>query len=149
MLRDVIPGQDDAALHHLLAFSLGFPTPTKIEQGFARYRHEPGWHLLGYEVSSGLAGSIGLQLTAPGKAVIHHIAVLPSHRGQGIGRQMVQQVWARFGLHRLTAETDAEAVEFYRRCGFAITNLGEVYPGTERFACELTAIRWAELSNLH
>lgn len=128
-------------LRRLLAFSIGFPDTTKVEQRLARYRHEPNWYLLGYEANHRLVGSIGLKLIAPGEAVMQHIAVIPAYRNQGIGRRMVRQVWVRFGLHRLTAETDAEAVEFYRRCGFAIASLGEVYPGTERFACTLTDIR--------
>lgn len=61
---------------------------------------------------------------------------------------MVRQAWARFGLHRLIAKTDAEAAGFYRCCGFAITSLGEVYPGVERFDCVLTAARLAGLPGL-
>lgn len=38
-------------------------------------------------------------------------------------------------LHHLDAETDADAVDFYRRCGFAVESLGERYPGVERFRC--------------
>ncbi|WP_268921683.1 hypothetical protein [Metabacillus sediminilitoris] len=36
----------------------------------------------------------------------------------------------------ITAETDKEAVVFYRNYGFKITSLGEKYPGVERFLCE-------------
>ncbi|NYE04281.1 ribosomal protein S18 acetylase RimI-like enzyme [Bacillus niacini] len=34
------------------------------------------------------------------------------------------------------AETDSDAVEFYRKYGFKITSLGEKYPGVERLLCE-------------
>lgn len=36
----------------------------------------------------------------------------------------------------VSAETDADAVEFYRKYGFKIKSLGEKYPGVERFLCE-------------
>lgn len=36
----------------------------------------------------------------------------------------------------IVAETDDEAVDFYRRYGFFITSLGEKYPGVERFLCQ-------------
>jgi len=36
----------------------------------------------------------------------------------------------------IVAETDYEAVDFYRRYGFVITSLGEKYPGVERFLCQ-------------
>jgi ribosomal protein S18 acetylase RimI-like enzyme len=137
MLRDAIPSQDDAILRQLPWFSVGYPDDAKIEQRFAQYRGETDHRLLAYEVDGRILGSVGLVLTAPGEAVIRNIAVLPAHRGQGIGRQLVRQVWARFALRRLTAETDAGAVGFYRRCGFAIASLGEKWPGTERFECVL------------
>ena len=35
-----------------------------------------------------------------------------------------------------TAETDKDAVDFYRKLGFSVTSLGEKYPGVERFHCE-------------
>jgi hypothetical protein len=35
------------------------------------------------------------------------------------------------------AETDADAVDFYRAIGFAVENLGERYPGVERRRCRL------------
>jgi ribosomal protein S18 acetylase RimI-like enzyme len=143
MLRDAIPGQDDAILRQLLMYSIGYPDDARIERRYAEYRDEADRCLLAFEVDGRVLGSVGLQLAAPGEAVIRNIAVLPEHRGQGIGRAMVRQVWARYALHRLNAETDTAAVGFYRRCGFAITSLGEKWPGTERFDCELGAARTA------
>jgi ribosomal protein S18 acetylase RimI-like enzyme len=141
MLRDAIPGRDDAILRQLLAYSVGYPTPETIERRFLQYRDEPDRRLLAYEAEGRIVGSIGLVHTAPGEAAIRNIAVLPEWRGRGIGRQIVREVWARFALHRLCAETDAGAVGFYRRCGFAITSIGEKWPGTERFDCVLAASR--------
>jgi len=40
-------------------------------------------------------------------------------------------------LTYLEAETDAEAVKFYKKMGFQIQSLGEKYPGIERFHCYL------------
>lgn len=36
---------------------------------------------------------------------------------------------------RIKAETDKDAVGFYKKNGFSITSLGEKYPGVERFEC--------------
>ena len=73
--------------------------------------------------------------------MIRHIAVLPSRRGQGIGRDLIDAAVAGLDLHSVTAETDGEAVGFYRRCGFTVRSLGERYRGTERFACALAVAR--------
>jgi hypothetical protein len=37
------------------------------------------------------------------------------------------------GRRRSPAETDRDALEFYRAYGFAVQNLGEKYPGTIPF----------------
>lgn len=55
--------------------------------------------------------------------------------GRGIGRAMIAQTSARFGLSELAVETDTEAVEFYKRCRFEVQSLGEKYAGIERFYC--------------
>lgn len=38
MLREAIPGKVEAALRQLLAFSIGFPDPVKVEHRLARLR---------------------------------------------------------------------------------------------------------------
>jgi ribosomal protein S18 acetylase RimI-like enzyme len=56
----------------------------------------------------------------------------------GVGKSLVQEAIARRHAKVVLAETDAEAIDFYIRCGFAVISLGENYPGVERFAC-----RWS------
>lgn len=51
---------------------------------------------------------------------------------------MIEQVVQDEGLCELEAETDLEAVDFYRKCGFTVATLGEKYPGVQRFSC-----RWS------
>lgn len=38
--------------------------------------------------------------------------------------------------HIIIAETDDEAVGFYRKCDFEVNNLGEKYPNVIRYECE-------------
>ena len=66
---------------------------------------------------------------------MQHIAVLAASRRRGIGSALVSHVFDRFNLDELVAETDADAVGFYERRGFAVHSLGEKYPGVERFRC--------------
>jgi ribosomal protein S18 acetylase RimI-like enzyme len=126
---------DDPNVISLLAFSVGSPTPEQLRTVTARYREQAQWRLLGIEQSGILAGCIGLELTMGTCAVIHNIAVAIEFRGRGFGRAMIEAVAKQFQLGELVAETDVDAVEFYRRCGFEITSLGERYPGVERFRC--------------
>jgi ribosomal protein S18 acetylase RimI-like enzyme len=94
--------------------------------------------LYGWMDNDAVTGLIGIRQTAPQVAEILHLAVAEGHRLQGIGRRMVEAVIAQHQLAELTAETDKDAVDFYRRCGFVVTSRGQLYPGVERFLCTRT-----------
>lgn len=139
MLRELQLPQDAIAGRTLLALCIGAPTADATARLWSRYHTEPTWHLLGREQSGRLIGIVGIELTAPNAATIHHLAVAPEERRSAVGRQLLAGVAQRYALRELTAETDRDAVGFYRCCGFTITSLGEKYPGVERFRC-----RWRE-----
>lgn len=50
---------------------------------------------------------------------------------------MIDELLMLEHLTELIAETDRDAVEFYRKYGFEIHSLGEKYPGVDRFHCRL------------
>ena len=135
MLVDLRPRLDEPAVRDLLAQSDGNPTPAKLDALAAHYRATDDRPLLGVDTGHGLAGCIGLALGADGSAVVQHIAVAPAAQRQGLGRSLIESVAALYELTGLSAETDRDAVDFYRRCGFDVASLGEIYPGTERFRC--------------
>ena len=70
-------------------------------------------------------------------AEILHIALDEHKRNCGNGRKIIDELFELENLTELTAETDHDAVEFYRRYGFEIHSLVEKYPGVERFHCRL------------
>ncbi|WP_293912685.1 GNAT family N-acetyltransferase [Deinococcus sp.] len=115
----------------LLALSV-YPDPARLERARRQYQERGHW-LLGLEEGGHVVGLIGLELTGPGRATIQHIGVRPDCRNQGTGRKLIDGAIIQLGLDTLQAETDADAARFYERCGFAVTSLGEVYPGVERF----------------
>ncbi|ENB9401969.1 GNAT family N-acetyltransferase [Bacillus sp. CD3-5] len=80
---------------------------------------------------------IGIEIIGANKAEICHIAVAPKYRYKGIALQMIKEVVRIHQLTYLEAETDDEAVEFYKKIGFQVKSLGEKYPGIERFYCYL------------
>lgn len=131
------PRLDDSSVRELLSLCIAFPTSSKIESLCGQYRTDDARHLLGIEKNGDVIACIGFRLEALHHAVINCIAVDPSYRHQGIGEALIQAVFTQFQLQSLVAETDADAVGFYRQCGFEITSLGEMYPGVERFHCVL------------
>ena len=53
---------------------------------------------------------------------------------------MILETSSNYNLQEIIAETDKDAVAFYRKVGFKIQSIGEKYPGTERFLCKLTSV---------
>jgi len=65
--------------------------------------------------------------------------VIPELRLRGIAKEMIDCVIDKHKIKTLFAETDMDAVGFYRKCGFSINSLGEKYPGTERYKCVIAS----------
>ena len=86
-----------------------------------------------------LEGVIVVSFLDQSKIEIVGIAVDLSARNKGVGSYMINQVVNEYGSLSVKAETDNEAVGFYRKNGFKITELFEIY-GDEtvvRYRCEL------------
>lgn len=86
-----------------------------------------------------LVGVIGIDAPAEDVEVITQIAVARASRQMGIGRAMIDDAMRDLSFRVLQAETDDDAVGFYRSCGFQVRSLGEKYPGVERYLCERQA----------
>ena len=62
-----------------------------------------------------------LTVVAEGEGMIARIAVLPSHRGKGLGRHLVQELETmgrNDGLHTLCLEPHAHLEDFYHALGY-------------------------------
>ncbi|WP_342534647.1 GNAT family N-acetyltransferase [Lysinibacillus sp. FSL K6-0057] len=109
----------------------------KVDREYPLYIENPERVLYGYTIEQDLVGCIGIVKGEANRCEIKHIAVSPVFRGKGIGREMIRHVEEHHAFSSIYAETDQEAVLFYKNLGFHITSLGENYPGVERFACLL------------
>ncbi|KOF10037.1 hypothetical protein AC739_11825 [Planococcus glaciei] len=115
---------------------LGYATSSgQAEKAYEGYMAAANHRLYGFKIQEGIVGCIGVHLEE-GQLEIRHIAVSPEVRGQGIGGRMIEWIQAEHSPFVVVAETDQEAVEFYRKAGFTAVSLGEKYPGVERFRCE-------------
>lgn len=133
MFINVKPRLREAVIRELIELSV-FPDPERVEAALKQYEQHPGDELWGYESEGEVVGIIGFR--RHGKEIeILHIAVHPELRGAGFGRGMILELVHQEKPDVVKAETDEEAVDFYRNIGFTIESRGEVYPGVERFAC--------------
>lgn len=110
----------------------------KVDSEYHLYIQSPERVLYGYYIEQNIVGCIGLAKMDRKQCEIKHIAVSPAYRGKGIGREMVQYIKDHYCFSSICAETDQDAVNFYKNLDFQITSLLEKYPGVERFACLLT-----------
>ena len=92
---------------------------------------EQSWEAQGIAPGTPIA-RIGLQLSDDrDEAEITALDVLPDWRRQGFARSLIFGACEHLCLRAVEAETDADAVGFYRATGFAVESVGE------RFRCRL------------
>ncbi|WP_342578619.1 GNAT family N-acetyltransferase [Psychrobacillus sp. FSL K6-2843] len=108
----------------------------KVLREYNLYQQIKTRKLYGWKRNNDYVACIGIEMTLSNDAEIKHIAVSPNLREQRIGSKMLDYMVNELGIRRLTAETDQDAVGFYRNYGFIVSSIGEKYPGVERFWCE-------------
>ncbi len=131
MLSKVTAAKLSPQLKRLMAFAMA---PERVETEYAEYLENPNRHLFLMEEEA----FIGIELKDASRCEIRHIAVAGNSRKSGLGGCMIEEVVKLHGIHEIFAETDEDAVGFYRKTGFNIKSLGEKYPGRERFYCAKT-----------
>lgn len=100
--------------------------------------YQQGATLLGVRRGDSVVGVLGFDRDGASRATVRALAVDAAHRRAGHARALVHAAGALTGLP-MVAETDRDAVGFYRACGFDVTDLGERYTGVRRFRCVLRA----------
>lgn len=133
MLMDIKARIQEPEIQELLSYAV-FPSPEKLARTVGDYTGNPSLELCGYVQEEELVGLIGFTVEQ-GELLIRHLAVKPECRGLGFGRGLILEAIDRVRPVRVIAETDEDAVDFYRWIGFEIEGLGEKYPGVERFRC--------------
>ena len=119
------------SIRKLLSFAT---SEIKVDQEYENYLNSLNRQLYSFELEGEIVGCIGIEFSSLIECEIKHIAVSSVQRGKGIGSKMINYITEQYPI--ISAETDNDAVGFYRDFGFDITSLGEKYPGVERFLCK-------------
>lgn len=128
-INPIIP---QPSVRNLLSYATSI---NKVDIVYDNYIQSFNQQLFGFMKEDNIIGCIGVEINLS-LCEIKHIAVSPKERGNGIGSKMINFLCEKYSFTSIVAETDTDAVEFYRNFGFKITSLGEKYPGVERFLCE-------------
>ena len=122
----------------LLKPSVYNPTPERLKSRAEKYSADKNIFVYACKNSEKYIGIV-VFVTENGTAEILDIAVKPEYRKHGIGRKLINFIFNRFPVDTIIAETDDEAVEFYKKCRFTITPTKEV-SDTRRYFCKLSAV---------
>jgi N-acetylglutamate synthase-like GNAT family acetyltransferase len=121
------------SIRNLLSYAT---TEDKVDREYEKYIQLENRKLYGYELEGKIVACIGIDFSSSlNECEIKHIAVSLDQRGKGIGSKMIKYICDKHSLNYISAETDKDAVDFYRIYGFEIRSLGEKYPDVERFLC--------------
>lgn len=115
------------------------PTEEKFCNLIEKYLNEKSIKIFCCKDKNKTNGMIVVSFIEDNKIEVFGIAVDTLHQHKGIGSFMINNLIEKFNLKYILAETDNDAVEFYRKNNFAITQFEKIYNNTKviRFKCEL------------
>ena len=123
----------DTDILPLLAPSVFEPTPEKLKARAEKYIKRPNTHIYACRDGGKYIGIVVLEVVGTNATVLD-IAVDEACRKQGIGSALLSFVFDKFNISELTAETDDDAVGFYKKFGLTVTEIQTVYD-TKRYLC--------------
>lgn len=117
---------------NLLAPSVYDPTEERLLSRAGRYKGDENTQVYAISRDGSYKGIVAF--SSGKQAVIHDIAVDSSCRKEGMGKTLIEFIF-RLGAETVTAETDDDAVGFYKKCGFTVTETESDYD-IKRYLCE-------------
>lgn len=130
---DVKANLFDPEVLTLLKPSVYDPTPERLKRRAEKYSADKNTFVYACKIDGVYAGIVVLK-TGNDTAEILDIAVKPEYRKHGIGKSLIDFISTQFPIDNITAETDDEAVGFYKRCGFDVIGFG-MKCNNKRYIC--------------
>ncbi|MBO6299492.1 MAG: GNAT family N-acetyltransferase [Lachnospiraceae bacterium] len=114
------------------------PELGKYRELMKQYMDSPAVMILVNQTDSDVSAIMVSEFTDDDTKILG-IAVAEKYRGYGIGRKMTEDLHQMSAGRPLLAETDGDALGFYRSCGFSVEKIRKRYPDgiAERYLCRL------------
>jgi N-acetylglutamate synthase-like GNAT family acetyltransferase len=119
------------------ALCMYMPTDEKLQSRAQEIMNSDHFFAFGCRINNVVAGVAAFSKDSDEVAVLRGIATAPEYRKSGIGRALILYAMETLGLAALYAETDDDAIGFYRSCDFEIEDLGFKYENYRRYRCTL------------
>lgn len=117
----------------LLAPSVYNPTQERLQNRAKKYQEDENSNIYACKEDGEYKAIIVFKIVN-NSAAIHDIAVKPEYQGQGIGSILIDFIFDRFEVDNITAETDGDAIGFYKKYGFTVAET-KVESDTKRYVC--------------
>lgn len=117
----------------LLAPSVYNPTQERLLNRAKKYQEDENTNIYAYKDHGKHKGIVIFKI-AINSATILDIAVKPEYQGHGIGSKLIDFIFNSFNVDSITAETDDDAIGFYKKYGFTIADT-KVEFETKRYTC--------------
>lgn len=137
---DVKANLFETELLTLLAPSVYNPTPERLKHRAEKYAADKNIYVYACKKCGIISGIIVFKIEN-GTAEILDIAVKPEYRKNGIGKRFIDFILNQFSVDTVIAQTDNNAVGFYKKCGFVVKSIEEV-GDIKRYFCKLSAVSW-------
>ena len=139
-LRELTLKNEVLQTYEIYKYCMFMPTEEKFNIKVEQYLNDNSVKIFACFEQDKILGVMVVSFIEQKKTEIIGIAVDASVRRKGVASYMINQVVNNYGLLSIYAETDNDAVGFYRNNGFKIVEFSETY-GNEtvvRYKCELT-----------
>lgn len=138
-LRELTFENEVLQTYEIYKHCMFMPTEEKFNIKVNQYLNDNSVKILACFNQDTIVGVIVISFVEQRNIEIVGIAVDISTRNKGIGSYMIKQVVSDYDLLSVYAETDNDAVDFYRKNGFAISKFTEIYNGETviRYKCKL------------
>ncbi|PMC39474.1 N-acetyltransferase [Bacillus sp. UMB0899] len=98
----------------LLSFMPAEKDLKQLQQTIKQYETLDDWQLFLWKQDEDIIGAIGVVFKDENTVEVQHISVNPSHRQQGIGKQMVQAVTDLYKKKTVIPNNETES--FFKKC---------------------------------
>ena len=123
----------DKSVYSLLAPSVFNPTFERLLSRAEKYQADNKTSVFAYSENGEYKGIIVFKIKEQ-TAEILDIAVKPEYQGKGIGSMLIDYLFTRFAVNKITAETDDDAIGFYKKYGFAVVDITVKFDA-KRYIC--------------
>lgn len=130
---DVKESLCDKSVYSLLAPSVFNPTSERLLSRAEKYQADDKTKAYAYADNGEYKGIIILKIE-DNTAEILDIAVIPEYKGNGIGSRLIDYIFTRFAVNKITAETDDDAIGFYEKYGFTVGDITVKFDA-KRYTC--------------